>query len=133
MEPLMGRAQRFAVALTFSLLVPTTATGCVRYFGCVPQAPEDITVSDLAGTYTSAEGGEIELGEDGRYSASNLPGDDGRSTEGTWTLDLGSKTTEDLMLGDLQVWISGDREEPWLYRFDGDPDNCDLIKFHRPR
>jgi hypothetical protein len=129
----MGRARRFAAALAFSLLVPVTATGCVRYFGCVPQAPEDITASELAGIYTSPEGGRIELGEDGRYSASDLPGDTGRSKEGTWTLDLDSETTEDLRLGDLQVWISGDREEPWLYRFDGDPDSCDLIKFQRTR
>ncbi|SIR73449.1 hypothetical protein SAMN05444858_11620 [Micromonospora avicenniae] len=35
------------------------------------------------------------------------------------------------MLGDLQVWISGDREERWLYRFEGDLDSCDLIEFHR--
>ncbi|MEE6262575.1 hypothetical protein [Plantactinospora sonchi] len=110
-----------------------TATGCARYFGCAPQAPEDITVSDLAGVYTGPEGGRIELGEDGRYSTSNLSGNTGGSGEGTWTLDVDSKTTEDLMLGDLQMWISGDREEPWLYRFDGDPDRCDLVKFHRAR
>jgi hypothetical protein len=115
------------------MLVPMTAAGCARYFGCVPQPPDDITVSDLAGVYTSPEGGRIELGEDGRYSASSLPGGTGRSGEGMWTLDLDSESTEDLMLGDLQVWISGDREKPWLYRFEGDLDNCDLIEFHRTR
>ncbi|MER7443743.1 hypothetical protein [Micromonospora avicenniae] len=127
----MGRARRFAAALAFSMLVPTTVAGCSRLFGCVPEPPDDITVADLAGVYTGHEGGRIELGEDGRYSANNLPGGTGRSEEGTWTLDLESESTEDLMLGDLQVWISGDREEPWLYRFEGDPDSCDLIEFHR--
>ncbi|MEU6206526.1 hypothetical protein ABZ814_23425 [Micromonospora musae] len=97
----------------------------------MPEPPDDVTVSDLAGVYTGSEGGRIELGEDGRYSADNLSGDRGRSAEGTWTLDLDSEGTEDMMLDDLQVWISGDREEPWLYRFEGDPDNCHLIEFHR--
>jgi hypothetical protein len=124
----MGRVPRFASALAFSLLVLMAPAGCSRYFGCAPQPPEDITESDLAGVYTSLDGGRVELSEDGHYSASNLPG---ANEEGTWTLDLDSKSTEDLRLEDLQLWISGNREEPWLYRFEGDPDSCDLIKFHR--
>ncbi|WP_089009638.1 hypothetical protein [Micromonospora viridifaciens] len=126
----MGRVPRFAAALALSLLVPIAPAGCSRFLGCAPRPPEDITESDLAGVYTSLEGGRIELGEDGRYSASNLPG---AREEGTWTLDLDSKSTEDLRLEDLQLWISGNREEPWLYRFEGDPDRCDLIEFHRAR
>ncbi|WP_433282647.1 hypothetical protein [Micromonospora sp. CA-244673] len=126
----MGRVPRIAAALAFSLLVPMTTAGCSRFFGCAPQPAEDITESDLAGVYTSPEGGRIELGEDGRYSTSNLPG---ASEEGTWSLDLDSGSTEDLRLEDLQLWISGSRGKPWLYRFDGDPDNCDLIEFHRAR
>ncbi|MFC4017215.1 hypothetical protein ACFOW4_04550 [Micromonospora sp. GCM10011542] len=91
-------------------------------------------MSNLAGVYTSSEGESIELTENGHYSASNLsPKATGQSEEGTWTLDLDSETTEDLRLDDRQVWISGDREEPWLYRFEGDPDRCDLIEFHRNR
>ncbi|MEV6367073.1 hypothetical protein AB0L86_09300 [Micromonospora musae] len=99
----------------------------------MPEPPDDITVSDLAGVYTSAEGGRIKLEEDGRYRADNLLWERDRSAEGTWTLDLDSEGTEDMMLDDLQVWISGDREEPWLYRFEGDPDNCHLIEFRRTR
>ncbi len=130
----MGRAPRLAAALAISLLVPMPVVGCSRLFGCVPRPPEDITMSDLAGDYTSPEGGRIELTENGHYRASNLSQKvTGESKEGTWTLDLASATTEDLMLDDLQVWISGDREEPWLYRFEGDPDKCDLIEFHRNR
>jgi hypothetical protein len=123
----MGRTARFA-ALAFSLLVPMAPAGCSRIVGCAPRPPADITESDLAGVYTGVDGERIELGKDGRYRASNLPG---ASEEGTWALDLDSASTEDLMLEDFQLWISGNRAEPWLYRFDGDPDNCDLIRFQR--
>ncbi|KKJ97523.1 hypothetical protein [Micromonospora sp. HK10] len=128
----MRRAPRLAAALAIGLLVPTPVAGCSRIFGCAPRPPDDITVSDLAGVYTSAAGGRIELSEDGHYRASKLsPTATDQSAEGSWTLDLASESTEDLRLDDVQLWISGDREEPWLYRFDGDPDRCDLIEFHR--
>jgi hypothetical protein len=126
----MGNARRFAAALAISLLVAMAPAGCSRIFECAPRPPADITESDLAGVYTGVDGGRIELGKDGRYRASNLPA---AGEAGTWTLDLDSAGTEDLMLEDFQLWISGDRAEPWLYRFDGDPDDCDLIKFHRAR
>ncbi|MEV0431202.1 hypothetical protein [Micromonospora sp. NPDC050495] len=130
----MQRAPRLAVALAIGLLVPAPVAGCSRIFGCAPRPPDDITVSDLAGVYTGAAGGRIELTEDGHYRASKLsPAANGQPEEGTWTLDLASESTEDMMLGDIQLWISGDREEPWLYRFDGDPDRCHLIEFHRKR
>jgi hypothetical protein len=96
----------------------------------VPRPPDDITESDLAGVYTSVEGGRIELADDGSFSASIHPGD---NEVGLWTLDLDSASSEDLMLEDLQLWISGSREEPWLYRFKGDPDRCKLIEFRRDR
>ncbi|MEV4539952.1 hypothetical protein AB0J82_39895 [Asanoa sp. NPDC049518] len=113
------------------MLLSTSAAGCFRGFGCVPGAPDDITVSDLAGVYTGDHGARIELAKDGRYSASDLPERSGYAGEGTWTLDVDSETTEDMRLGDLQLWISGDRDAPWLYTFDGDPDNCDLVEFRR--
>lgn len=133
METSVGRAWRLAAALSIIVVVPVTA-GCSRYFGCAPGPPSDITVSDLAGVYTSSDGGKFELREDGHYDASNVPPDlVDRSAEGTWTLDVASKTSEDLRLGDTQLWISGDRAEPWLYRFEGDPDSCDLVEFRRNR
>ncbi|SNT60732.1 hypothetical protein SAMN05421812_112176 [Asanoa hainanensis] len=124
------RVRPLAAAVALALLVPTSAAGCSRLFGCAPAAPDDITVSDLAGAYTSSQGGRIELRADGTYRASDLPTLADGSADGEWTLDLDSETTEDMRLDDLQMWISGDREKPWLYQFDGDPDNCRLIEFH---
>ncbi|GIF63890.1 hypothetical protein Ais01nite_19250 [Asanoa ishikariensis] len=128
----MDRDRALAAALVGILLVPATA-GCSRLFGCAPSPPEDITVSDLAGAYAGDDGASIELREDGQFSANDVPGLKGGPNEGTWSLDLASKTSEDMRLGEVQMWISGDRDEPWLYRFDGDPDNCDLVEFHRDR
>ena len=125
----MGRVREVAAALALCLLLPGGAVGCSRVFGCVPAAPEDITVSDLAGVYAGARGARIELRDDGHYRVSGL-GNDG---EGTWALAVDSASSEDLLLDDLQLWISGDRADPWLYRFNGDPDRCKLIEFHRAR
>ncbi|MGV9215675.1 hypothetical protein ACTFTM_27790 [Micromonospora sp. RB23] len=128
----MERALRLSAALAIGLLVPMPVAGCSRFFPCAPRPPEDISMTDLAGVYTSSAGGRIELTGDGHYTASDLsPETTGRSEEGTWTLDLDSATTEDLRLDDQQMWLSGDRGEPWLYRFEGDPDGCDLVEFRR--
>ena len=124
------RPPRLAAVLTAIVLLPTAA-GCSRVFGCAPSPPDDITVSDLAGVYTGAEGARIDLQADGHFSARNVPGFAGGSHEGTWTLDLASETTEDMRLDDVQLWISGERDEPWLFQFDGDPDNCELVTFQR--
>ncbi|MGC4768008.1 hypothetical protein ACLQ25_03360 [Micromonospora sp. DT44] len=130
----MGRGLRLTAALAISLLVPMPVAGCSRYFPCAPRPSEDISMADLEGVYTGSGGGRIELTGDGHYTASNLsPEVPGEAEEGMWTLDLDSPTTEDVRLGDHQMWISGDGGESWLYRFEGDPDSCDLIEFHRER
>ncbi|MGC9665085.1 hypothetical protein ACNTMW_00850 [Planosporangium sp. 12N6] len=122
--------------------------GPVNYFGCGTERPAGITAADLAGSYVTDDGGRLELHPDGRLTASGLNNsDDGEarpplSGDGTWSLQ-----PSDNHFGDVQVSftdppgynggygafldISGSRDDPWLYRYVGDPDTCDLYRFNR--
>lgn len=137
------------VAICFALLVWCGGSWDylgppVNYFGCGTDRPDGISAEGLVGAYTTVDGARLELHADGTLTAVALTTEfmNGRidvSGPGNWTLrPEGSQFGDlDLMLtGEgaghaAHLRISGTREEPWLYWYNGDPDGCDLYRFNR--
>lgn len=134
-------------------IVPA-ATGCGRYSPCSGEGkrPSGLTVQDLAGSYRSDQGSIVTLGENGSLTTTGWPADlDGatgtaerRTGRGNWELsddpsgwDVSlsfHKISDYKSAGDGHygsgLEVSGSRQNPQLYYFLGDPDNCDnLIVF----
>jgi hypothetical protein len=117
-------------------------------YDCVDVRPHGLTTADLAGDYSAVDGGELELHQDGTFTASGLDITDpyisyaaGQppllSGSGGWTLR--PENTE--RAGDIELrfangpirglGVAGTREVPWLYWYVGDSDNCQLYMFTR--
>ncbi|WP_233518139.1 hypothetical protein [Streptomyces corynorhini] len=141
------------------MAVSITTTGCRRYEPCPDEGPrpEGLTSQDLAGIYSDS-GRLITLNSDGTLSTIGWPEDrDGEPGDserqigvGTWQLtdeaeEFGFPVALSFdEISDLRdsgssggtyssgLYVSGSREEPHLYEFVGDPDNCRINTFRRP-
>jgi len=96
-----------------------------------------MTVAKLAGAYVAADGGRLQLFDDGTLQAEGLNQDDSLlSGPGRWSL-AADYDTGDIRLtftyapGHLgavgeELNITGTSEKPELYWYLGDADSCDL-------
>jgi hypothetical protein len=108
-------------------------------FGCGEHRPDGVTASDLVGDYIAADGGRLELHADGTMRTFRLGGttaDQPRipDASGTWKLNPDSKYGDLFLTAGnhgFDADITGTRDNPALYEYIGDPDNCDLYRLNR--
>lgn len=120
--------------------------GPVNYFGCGTERPENVSEADLIGTYVTQDGARLELRTDGSLtatalSAGSMDGREDLSGLGRWWLEDADSALGDINLSftsdggpsyfGTHLDISGSRKHPWLYWFEGDPDECHLYRFDR--
>ncbi|WP_433074212.1 hypothetical protein ACQP1P_26970 [Dactylosporangium sp. CA-052675] len=120
--------------------------GPVNYFGCGTERPDGVAEADLIGTYETRDGARLELQAGGSLVATALAtefmgGSLNLSGPGEWSLQSAGGSQGDITLRltsdgrprshHTYLDISGTRERPWLYWYDGDPDVCELYRFDR--
>ncbi|WP_433618686.1 hypothetical protein ACQP2P_21915 [Dactylosporangium sp. CA-139114] len=120
--------------------------GPVNYFGCGAERPDGIAEADLVGTYEAQDGAHLELQADGSLVATALVtefmGESlNLSGPGEWSLQSAGGSQGDIRLRltsdgkprshGTSLDISGTREQPWLYWYEGDPDVCHLYRFNK--
>lgn len=120
----------------------------VNYLGCGIERPAGITARDLVGSYAADDGARLDLERDGTFTASSLDNSGvfrarpPLSGSGTWAL-----RPEDSRFRDIRMsldsapedeggyvhglYVSGSRDDPWLYRYLSDPDTCALYRLDR--
>ncbi|KAA0935372.1 hypothetical protein [Streptomyces apricus] len=132
------------------VVLASTVTGCfARYEACAGEGgrPGDLAAADLFGTYRNPSGSSVTLRADGSFATVAWPADldeatgpvDRRRGGGRWELGDGGRDDFDVRLAfdeinDYEVGvpgtygsgfdISGDRADPRLYAWVGDPDDC---------
>jgi len=103
------------------------------------QRPEGLVDQDLVGTYRGTGGTALTLKGDGSFTATGLPTDPDTGTEiavgsnaGNWKLSPADGNDWPVALDFAKIsygtgfFVSGDRQDPHLYDFIGDPDMCDV-------
>ena len=117
-------------------------------YDCVDVRPHGLTTADLAGDYSTVDGGQLELRQDGTFTASGLEvtgpylsyaAGQPPLLSGSGRLTLRPENTE--RAGDIELrfnngpirglGVAGTRQVPWLYWYVGDSDNCRLYLFTR--
>ncbi|MEU0227124.1 hypothetical protein ABZ177_22570 [Streptomyces sp. NPDC006284] len=131
------------------VVLAPTITGCFARYGACPGEdgrPDDLASGDLVGTYRNPSGSSVTLRGDGSFTTVAWPADlddatgplDRRRGSGRWVLTDGARNDFDVSLsfheindyeGDPGSYgsgldISGNREDPRLFAWIGDPDDC---------
>ncbi|MFG2174723.1 hypothetical protein ACGFMO_25750 [Streptomyces niveus] len=142
-----------ARACAAAVIAATVVGGCAVGSECRAggERPRDLTGNDLIGTYRHSDL-SIVLSGDGKFTTQGWPTDvDGpprKVGSGTWELtaegdsgfpvslsfhEIGGFWDSDTKGGyyGAGLYVEGDREDPRLYEFLGDPDACDVQTFSR--
>ncbi|MFD8720056.1 hypothetical protein ACFV2H_19090 [Streptomyces sp. NPDC059629] len=143
------RRRHRALLCTVMVVLASTVTGCfARYEACPGEGrrPAGLKAGDLVGSYRNTWGGSVTLRGDGTFTTVAWPADlegvtgtvDRRRGSGRWALNEAGSDDYDLSLSfsrinDYELGsggygsgfdISGNRADPRLYDWVGDPDDC---------
>lgn len=146
------------LACALPLVAALSATGCSGWYSACPgagQRPEGLGTQDLVGTYQNSSR-RLTLSDNGTFTTVGWPtsleeaaSDPQRRTgSGTWELTAAKDSGWPVSFSFHKItgywdsdvnggyygdglYVSGSPENPHLYGFVGDPDNCEVDTFTR--
>lgn len=153
------RRRLSGLACTLIVAASVTTTGCTAgnsWCSGAGQRPDGLTFQDLVGTYQNSSG-RVTLRNNGTFATVGWPtGLDGatgdprsRTGSGTWELTAGANLDWPVDFTFHKIsgfWnsdaknggtygegfdVGGSRDDPYLYSYVGDPDQCEIATFTR--